>query len=309
MAEKKFLKAYCDKSKQYYGIELEMRDGEWKAVNMVFLSDEEGALLSSNVRQDRFLTSSKLVACRECGNRQIGGCSHAPKYVKCGRKMPYSFQCVYCSNLRIDYSASKLTGQYKEGDVIRLSQGQEVKIQLEEGRDLTEILVGVGWDPASGNNRSNMDVDSSVIVAGNNGEYDLVYFGDLKHSSGCVVHNGDNLTGNDGDTRSKDDENIDVYLKKVPRSRDKLIFVINIYGCDSKGQTMKDIKNMYIRLCDPKTKKPIIEYQVSSASRNDTALVIGAAYRRDGGWTFKAIGESNKESSVHDLARYCASKY
>ncbi len=307
MAEKKFVKAYCDVSKQYYGMDVEKIGGTWKVVNMIYLSASEAKLASSEVKQDTFYTHDNLIACRGCGGRKVGGCNHARSYVQCGKNMKYNFQCIYCNNFKIDYSIPTELSGYRAGDVIKLSQGQEVKIQLEEGRDLTEILVGVGWDPVSQGN--NMDVDSSVIVAGQDGDYEIVYFGDKRHSSGCVVHNGDNLTGIDSDTSSKDDENIDVYLKKVPRKRDKLIFVINIYDCSSRGQTMKNIKNMYIRLCDPKTKRSIIEYQVSSASRNDTALVIGAAYKRGDTWTFKAIGESNREESIHSLASYCATKY
>ena len=306
MAEKKFVKAYCGVSKQYYGLDVEKIGGSWKVVNMIYLSAEEGKLASSEVKQDTFYTHDNLIPCRGCGSRKVGGCSHAPSYVPCKKLKSFNFQCIYCNNFKIDYSVPTATGNYKKGDVIKLSQGQEVKIQLEEGKELTEILVGVGWDPVSQGN--NMDVDSSVIVAGQGG-YEVVYFGDKKHPSHCVIHNGDNLTGCDEDTDSKDDENIDVYLKKVPKNRDKLIFVINIFDCDSRRQTMKNIKNMYIRLCDPTTKKSLIEYQVSSASRNDTALVIGAAYRRAEGWTFKAIGESSGHTDIHDLAEYCAEKY
>lgn len=307
MAEKKFLKAYCEKSKQYYGIELEMRDGEWKAVNMVFLSNHESSLVSSNIRQDEFVTNTNLVSCRECGNRKIGGCSHPPKHVKCGKDLPYSFQCIYCDKLKLDYSAVSLGvgSQYKEGDVIRLSQGQEVKITLSDGTPLSKIFVGVGWDPTKIG--ANMDVDSSVVVAGQNG-YELVYFGNKLHPSGCVEHHGDNLTGRDGDTSGQDDENITVDLTKVPLDRDRIIFVLNIYEAYLRFQRLGGVKNMYIRIYNPDSKQPLIEYTVKGKHIGSTGLVIGMAYRADGAWSFKAIGKGSQAGDVQKLAEECFRK-
>ena len=51
------------------------------------------------------------------------------------------------------------------------------------------------------------------------GKEDLVYFGNLRHKSDAVMHQGDNLTGaGDGD-----DEQIFVDLKAIPESVDKIL--------------------------------------------------------------------------------------
>ena len=301
MKDTKILKAYCDKTKQYFGIEVKKIGGEWKAVDFINMSADEASVVASELKQDRFQTSDNLLPCKKCGKRTISGCNCPPSSASCRKGMKYNFQCIYCKNLKIDYSLPRATQGHKEGDVITLSQGQTVKIHFDDNRPLSKIIVGVGWDPVSFG--SQMDVDSSVVVAGN-ADKDVIYFGNLNHPSGCVVHHGDNLTGVDRGGND-DDENITVYLDKVPSNRDRLIFVLNIYNCVERNQRMGNIKNMYIRLYDPISKKAIIEYKVDSNIKNDTALVIGMAYRQGRDWRFKAIGKGSRATSIQSLADEC----
>lgn len=151
--------------------------------------------------QSNFMTNENLQPCKKCGKRIVGGCNCPQKLFNCNQGQ-YNFQFMYCNDLEIDYSSSTIGRGYKEGDIVRLSQGQEIKIHFADNRSLTKIIVGVGWDPTIIGH--NMDVDSSVIVAGNREE--VVYFGDLTHPSGCVVHHSDNLTGRDDSGKQGDDE-------------------------------------------------------------------------------------------------------
>ncbi len=304
MSESKFLKAYCAKTSQYFGLEIKKFGSTWKVVNMIKLSSDEAKIISSEIEQPSFETNSNLIPCSKCGKRKVGGCSCAKKKNQCSRSMKYQFDCIYCDELKIDYSlptASEVGA--RAGEKVTLSQGQEVKIRYADDRPLTKIIVGVGWDPAPG--ADNMDVDSSVVVmSSNNREKDLVYFGAKEHSSGCVIHHGDNLTG-EGGIQDGDDENITVYLNKVPTSRDKIVFVLNIYKCDERHQTLDKVKNLYIKLYDPDSKKALIEYKVTGNMGRDTALVIGMAFRKAGSWSFKAIGRSLRVEDVQTLASVC----
>ena len=303
MSDSKFLKARCTKTNDCFGLEIKQFGSQWKVVNMIKLSDDEARLISSEVKQGSFETNKNLLACLKCGNRVVGGCSCAKKQHQCTKNMKYQFDCIYCDNLEIDYSLptrSELGG--REGGKVTLSQGQEVQIRYADDRPLTKIFVGVGWDPAS--TGVNIDVDSSVVVMSAHGsDYDLVYFGDKEHSSGCVIHHGDNLTGED--IAQSDDENISVFLNKVPRNRDKLVFVLNIYKCSERKQTFGKIKNLYIKLYDPESKTVLVEYKVLGNFDHDTGLIIGMAYRKNGTWMFKAIGKGSKALSVNDLADEC----
>lgn len=299
----KFIKARCKKTGRWYGLEVKSFGRIWKVVNMLDLSDSEAAVTSSEVRQDTFLTADNLLACQQCGGRKVGGCKCFKKKNNCSKSMKYQFQCTYCDELEIDYSLpTRAVNSGKEGETIRLSQGQEVKIKYADNRPLTRINVGVGWDPAV--TGSDIDVDSSVFVmSGQRKEYELVYFGNKEHGSGCVIHHGDNLTG--ANIANSDDENISVYLNKVPANRDRLVFVLNIYDCLKRKQTFGGIKNLYIRLYDPDSKKALIEYKVLGNFSRDTALIIGMAYRKDGSWMFKAVGKGSIAADLYRLSEEC----
>ena len=303
MGTNKIIKGHCKITNRWYGLEVKQIGDIWKVVNMIDLTDDEARMVSSEIKQDVFYTNDNLLACSECGNRKIGGCACSKKRHQCSKLMSYQFDCVYCENLEIDYSLpsySEISG--KNGDTIKLSQGQEVKIRYADNRPLSMIYVGVGWDPAT-SGRS-IDVDSSVVVmSGINRTKDLVYYGHIEHESGCVIHHGDNLTG-EGDSNS-DDENISVYLDKVPQDRDRLVFVLNIYDCVARRQTFGGIKNLYIKLYDPNSKQIMVEYNINGNFANDTGLIIGMAYRKNEEWFFKAIGKGSKAKTVQKLANEC----
>lgn len=305
MANTKFVKAYCAKTNQYFGMEVERIGLTWKVVNMIPVPAEDAKLMSSEVKQDSFTTNANLIACTKCGNRKVGGCACPKTKRKCARNMSFQFECIYCNELKIDYSlpTAAEVGDRK-GDTVRLSQGQEVKIRFADDKPMTKIMVGIGWDPVS--QGAQMDVDSSVVLLSpRNDARDLVYFGDKEHASQCVIHHGDNLTG-EGDIQDGDDENISVFLNRVPRDRDKLVFVLNIYKCKERRQRLDRVKNLYISLYDPESKKALIQYRVNDNNLiGGTALVIGMAFRKNGAWSFKAIGKSANVDDVHELTRRC----
>lgn len=295
----KFLKAYCEKTRQYFGIEIRQIDGIWKAVNFIQLSQAEARAITSEVRQSSFSTNDNLLPCSKCGGRVVGDCRCACGLI-CQNRGEYNFQCIYCKNLKIDYSSASSVAGYKDGDVVRLSQGQEVKISF-KGTPLKRIVVGTGWDPLLGEH--DMDVDTSVFVVGDSG-VETVYFGAKEHKSGCVIHHGDNVTGNDSGPND-DDENIDVFLDKVPQDRNRLIFVINIYECRVRRQTLQDVKNMYIRLYDKVSHKLLIEYKETDNLRYKTALIIGMAFRTGNEWSFRAIGKGSDAEDLYQLGKEC----
>lgn len=299
MKETQMVKVCCKKTGRHFALEVKKFGAKWKVVNFIAISAEEAAVMQNDIDQEKFETAESLLPCKKCGQRTVGGCRCKSK---CGvKKNEYNFQCVYCSELTLDRNLAVTPAQYREGETIRLSQGQEVKIR-NNGKPLRHILVGTGWDPVK--QGANMDIDSSVVVSGYSGE-EVVYFGDRTHPSGCVIHHGDNLTGVDLGA-NMDDENIDVYLYKVPANRDKLVFILNIYNCKARKQVFGDVKNMYIKLYDPDNRRLLIEYRVTENLKSDTALIIGVARRSfDGEWLFKAVGKSSKAESIREMLPDC----
>ena len=182
---------------------------------------------------------------------------------------------------------------------ISLKKGQ--KVDLTKGNPgLSKLLIGLGWDPVEqkkgglfgsifGGSAPDIDCDASVLVCKGgrlSGKKDVVYFGNLKHPSGAIVHTGDNLTG-EGEG---DDEQILVDLTAVPADYDKLVFVVNIYDCESRKQDFGMIANAFIRICDERTGEEFCRYNLSESYAGMTAMIFGEIYRYNGEWKFNAIG-------------------
>lgn len=198
---------------------------------------------------------------------------------------------------------------------INLQKGQKIDLTKGGGGGLKQVMVGLGWDEAQAGGGSGLlknllggkpqpiDCDASAILCGADGKLvsrDVkqccVYFGNLKHSSGAIVHQGDNLTG-EGEG---DDEQIMVNLSKVPSDIDKVVFVVNIYDARTRNQHFGMIRNAFIRLVNMDNNTEICRYNLSENYNNMTGLVVGEIYRKNGEWKFNAIGQPVQEASRLD---------
>jgi len=197
---------------------------------------------------------------------------------------------------------------------VNLQKGQKVNLKKSDGQALSRIRIGLGWDPVKqekkgglfgsifGGSAPDIDCDASVIVCKGgrlSGKNDIVYFGNLKHPSGAIVHTGDNLTG-DGEG---DDEQILVDLTAVPADYDKLVFVVNIYDCESRKQDFGMIANAFIRICDERTGEEFCRYNLSESYAGMTAMIFGEIYRHNGEWKFNAIGQGTTDTGLNTLAK------
>ena len=196
---------------------------------------------------------------------------------------------------------------------VNLQKGQKVNLKKSDGQALSRIRIGLGWDPVEqkkgglfgsifGGSAPDIDCDASVIVCKGgrlSGKGDVVYFGNLKPPSGPIVPTGDNLTG-EGEG---DDEQILVDLTAVPADYDKLVFVVNIYDCESRKQDFGMIANAFIRICDERTGEEFCRYNLSESYAGMTAMIFGEIYRHNGEWKFNAIGQGTKDKGLNELAR------
>lgn len=191
---------------------------------------------------------------------------------------------------------------------INLQKGQKIDL-TKGGGGLHQVMVGLGWDEAEQKRGffapkpQPIDCDASAILCGSNGRVvsnDIsqccVYFGNLRHPSGAIVHQGDNLTG-EGDG---DDEQIMVNLQMVPSEVDKIVFVVNIYDARTRKQHFGLIRNAFIRLVDMEYHTEICRFNLSENYNNMTGLVVGEIYRKNGEWKFNAIGQPVQEASRLD---------
>ena len=198
---------------------------------------------------------------------------------------------------------------------VNLQKGQKISL-TKENAGLCHVMVGLGWDEVERKRGffapkpQDIDCDASAILCGADGKVVsrnisecLIYFGNLRHSSDAIIHQGDNLTGaGDGD-----DEQIMVDLGRVPSNIEKLVFVVNIYDGSRRGQHFGLIKNAFIRLVNMDNQAEICRYDLSENYEGMTGLVVGELYRYNGEWKFNAIGQPVREADkLESLVKlYC----
>ena len=111
--ESKILKAKCRITGKKFCVELKENSGTQEIVNFIPVSEEEYSILQSEARQSQFVTAKTLIPCRVCGNRILGKCD-CTRGSACSLGADYDFNCVYCSELEIDYSLSRGKGPYSQ---------------------------------------------------------------------------------------------------------------------------------------------------------------------------------------------------
>ena len=193
---------------------------------------------------------------------------------------------------------------------VNLQKGQKVSLKKSDGRKLSQLMVGLGWDAAEQKGgffgrifggKKDIDCDASVFLCQDgkfvDEEEDRVYFGNLEHKSGAIKHMGDNLTG-EGEG---DDEQIFVDLDKIPSRYDKLIFVVNIYKGVERDQHFGMIKNAYIRIIDNDTREELCRFNLSDDYTDMLSMIAGEVYRYKDEWKFNAVGSGTKDTGLATL--------
>ena len=185
---------------------------------------------------------------------------------------------------------------------ISLKKGQKVSL-TKENPGLTKVVVGLGWDVNQYDTGGAFDLDAAAFLLADSGKVsrseDFVFYGNLKHPSGCAEHMGDNLTGaGDGD-----DEQIRINLSAVPENISKIAFTVTIYEAETRRQNFGQVSNAFIRIYNELTGEEILRYDLGEDFSIETAIVFGELYKNNGEWKFSAVGCGYQGG----LAALCAS--
>jgi len=184
---------------------------------------------------------------------------------------------------------------------ISLTKGQKVDL-TKTNPGLQKIVVGLGWDINQYDSGADFDLDASAFLVGANGkvtgDQDFVFYSNLEHPSGSVIHLGDNRTG----AGEGDDEQITVDLSLVPEAIQRIAFTVTIYDAESRRQNFGQVANAFIRIVNAENDQEIIRYDLGEDFSIETAMVVGELYRHNGEWKFNAIGSGYQGG----LAALCA---
>ena len=196
---------------------------------------------------------------------------------------------------------------------VSLKKGQKVSL-TKENAGLRRVVVGLGWDAATpssqgflsglfgGGKVENIDCDAMAFLLDADGKIaagrDVIFYNNLQHPSGAVVHQGDNLTG-EGDG---DDEQIVVDLSKLPAQCERIVILVSIYQANERKQHFGMIRNAFIRLVNADDNRELCIYNLSEHYDGMTAMVFGELYRYKGEWKFNAVGQPLQIWSVSKLS-------
>lgn len=212
---------------------------------------------------------------------------------------------------------------------VTLKKGQGVSLK-KSSYDLSMVTIGLGWDINEekkgflgglfAKKDEEYDLDVVAFLCDANGKVqnlgavdgnnrvtlvggDIVFFNSMRHSSGCIWLTGDNRTGaGDGD-----DEQIIVKLNDLPDDYQKIVFVVQIYGGQKKGQNFGKVRNAFIRAVDNQGKE-MARFDLSggAAFTQYCSMLFAEMVREPGGWKFNAIGSPDQSDSfVTWLKQYC----
>ncbi|KVT46007.1 TerD family protein [Burkholderia ubonensis] len=172
---------------------------------------------------------------------------------------------------------------------VSLSKGGNVSLS-KEAPGLSEVLVGLGWDPRV-TDGTEFDLDASIFVTGDSGKVlsdaGFIFYNNKKSADGTVEHLGDNRSGQG----EGDDEQVVVKLAGLAADVKKLVFAVTIHDAESRKQSFGQVSNAYIRVVNKADGKEIARYDLSEDASTETAMIFGELYRHNDEFKFKAIGQ------------------
>ncbi|WP_438313455.1 TerD family protein [Sporosarcina sp. FA9] len=172
---------------------------------------------------------------------------------------------------------------------IILSKGQKIDL-TKTNPGLVRAVIGLGWDTNKYSGGQDFDLDASAfLVDGSNrcqNDHDFIFYNNLEHPSGALLHTGDNRTG-DGDG---DDEQVIVDFSKIPAYVDRIGITVTIHDADARSQNFGQVTNAFVRLADEATGEELLRFDLGEDFSIETAVVFCELYKHGNDWKFNAIG-------------------
>jgi tellurium resistance protein TerD len=172
---------------------------------------------------------------------------------------------------------------------IQLSKGQRIDL-TKTNPGLVRAVIGLGWDTNKYNGGFDFDLDASAFLVDTNNrcvnDSDFVFYNNLQHPSGSVMHTGDNRTG-EGEG---DDEQLIIDFSKIPSHVNKIGITVTIHDADHRLQNFGQVSNAFVRLVDESTNIELLRFDLGEDFSVETAVVVCELYRNGNDWKFNAIG-------------------
>ncbi len=184
-----------------------------------------------------------------------------------------------------------------------ISLGKDAGLSLQKDSGLSKISVILGWDTESYEGDFDFDLDAEAFLLNKDGRVrnnqDLVFYHNLAHVSGAVVHQGDNSVLK-GDA---DGEVIKVDLALIPKNIEKIVFTVTIDDAEFREQNFS-MAQTFITIVDDANGKELVNCQLDENYGEATALVVGEIVRHQGIWKFRPLKEGLNGTLYNLCERY-----
>lgn len=203
-----------------------------------------------------------------------------------------------------------------------LSKGERFSLS-KAAPGLSEVRIGMGWDPNEEPNGPDFDLDVSAFAINSTfkipSDSYFVFYGQVR-AGNCIEDTKEKgffrpitidksilgaIDDPDG-TRSdgEDDEDMIIDLSKVSENIEQIIICASI--CKFPNDNKKDrrtltqnfgmVEDCYIRIVNETNGEEILRYNLAKESSNDDAIEFGRLYRDGNSWEFEAMGRSHSGS-------------
>lgn len=177
--------------------------------------------------------------------------------------------------------------------MISLAKGGTLNLE-KTSPGLTKAALRLSWDPATGSNQKDFDLDVSAILADSNnqhvaelGDNAVCFYNNLDVLDGAVHHMGDERTGES----TGDDETVIVDFSKIPDSVSKVVVSATIHEADARGQNFGVVRNPKIFITNADTQQDLAMSDLAEdeSTSTETSVTVGEFYRKDGTWNFRHL--------------------
>lgn len=186
---------------------------------------------------------------------------------------------------------------------INLAKGQ--RIDLTKGRNLKNVIIGLGWETNKYSGSSDFDLDASVFLVNQNGkvfpETNFVFYNNLKSADGSVVHSGDHRSGGTGDSI---EEEIRLDFTKIDGNVGTIAVAVTIHDARDRRQNFGQVTNAFVSLMDEATGSELLRFNLDEEASFNDAVVFCELYRKGDNWDFKAVGEGTDGGLLDLCNRY-----
>lgn len=171
---------------------------------------------------------------------------------------------------------------------INLAKSENKGINLTKSQPAMEKVKAVLWWNVPNNNpKYDLDVSAFVLkttVKGPKllGDDYLVFYNNEATPEKSVTKTPDMRQGGT--------EEVFIDIPSLPASVDEISIVVTIHEAISRGQSFGQVPEAGIKILNADTNEEIAFYDLDAEYKNETAVQVGSFFKRDGQFSFQAIG-------------------